>query len=122
MWSNQAMGCTHGNPRAISPHALGLGFSGAPTHVALCCEVGRGIAKVEVRFEDGDQAELTPKRGYLLWPIPSRHYPVGTRLVELVGFDAEGQQVASRRMPSDARGLYPCTEPKDYGYGVSMCP
>jgi hypothetical protein len=122
MWSNQAMGCTHGNPRAIPPHALGLGFSGAATHVALCCEVGRGIAKVEVRFEDGDQAELMPKRGYLLWPIPSRHYPVGTRLVELVGFDAEGQQVASRRMPSDARGLYPCTKPKDYGYGVSMCP
>ena len=122
-WSNQAMGCTHGNPRAIPrPHALDLGFSGGGTHVALCCDVGRDVARVEVRFEDGDRAELTPRRGYLLWPIPSRHYPVDTRLVELVGFDAQGHQVASRMMPSDARGLYPCTKPKDYGYGVSMCP
>ena len=122
-WSNQAMGCTHGNPRAIPrPRALDLGFSGGGTHVALCCTVGRDVARVEVRFEDGDRAELTPMRSYLLWPIPSRHYPVGTRLVEMVGFDAQGHQVASRRMPTDQRGLYPCAKPKDYGYGVSMCP
>jgi hypothetical protein len=122
-WSNQTMGCTHGIPRAVLPaHALGLSFSGAATHVTLCCTVGRDVAKVEARFADGDRAELTPTRGYLLWPIPARHYPVGTRLVELVGFDAQGHQVASRRMPSDTRGLYPCTKPKDYGYGVSMCP
>jgi hypothetical protein len=122
-WSNQALGCTHDNPRAIPlPDALDLGFSGGGTHVTLCCTVGRDVAKVEVRFEDGGRAELTPRRGYLLWPIPSRHYPVGTRLVELVGFDAQGHQVASRRISSDQRGLYPCAKPKDYGYGVSMCP
>lgn len=122
-WFNQGLGCTHGNSRAVPPpHALSLGFSGAATHVTLDGTVGRDVAKVEARFEDGDRAELTPKRGYLLWPVPSRHYPVGTRLVELVGFDAQGRQIASRKMPSDARGLYPCTKPKDYGYGVSMCP
>ena len=101
---------------------VGSGFSGGGTHVALCCTVGRDVARVEVRFEDGDRAELTPMRSYLLWPIPSRHYPVGTRLVEMVGFDAQGHQVGSRQMPTDQRGLYPCTKPKDYGYGVSMCP
>jgi hypothetical protein len=122
VWFNQGLGCTHGNSRSVPPHALGLGFSGAATHVTLDGTVGRDVAKVEARFEDGDRAELTPRRGYLLWPVPSRHYPVGTRLVELVGFDAQGRQVASRKMPSDARGLYPCTKPKDYGYGVSMCP
>jgi len=122
-WFNQGMGCTHGNPRAVpSPDALWLGFSGAATHVTLNGTVGSDVAKVEARFEDGDRVELTPKRGYLLWPVPARHYPVGTRLVELLGLDAEGQQVASRKMPSDSRGLYPCTKPKDYGYGVSMCP
>ena len=122
-WFNQGMGCTHDNPRANPrPQALDLGFSGAPTHVTICCDVGRDVAKVEVRFEDGDRAELTPQRGYLLWPIPARHYPVGTRLVELLGFDDRGHKIASRKMPTDQRGLYPCTKPKDYGYGVSMCP
>jgi hypothetical protein len=122
-WFNQGTGCTHDNPRAIpQPRALVLGLSAAATHVALAGEVGRDIAKVEVRFEDGDQIELTPKRGYLLWPIPSRHYPVGTRLVELIGLDAQGQQIASLKMSSDQRGTYPCSKPKDYGYGVTMCP
>ena len=122
MWSNQIGGCTHGNQRALPQHALALGFSGGPTHVTLCCEVGRDVARVEARFQDGDRSELTPRRSYVLWPIPSRHYPVGTRLVELVGFDAQGHQVGNRRMPTDQSGLYPCAKPKDYGYGVSMCP
>jgi hypothetical protein len=120
-WSNQMMGCTHG-PRRLPEGVEGLGFSGGGTHVALCCTVGPEVAKVEARFADGDRAELTPRRNYLLWPIPSRHYPVSTRIVELVGFDAQGHQIASRKVPSDQRGLYPCAKPKDYGYGFTTCP
>jgi hypothetical protein len=56
--------------------------------------VGEGIVKVEARFEDGDKVELTPKEGFLIWPIPSRHYPSGHRLEELVGYEADGQVVA----------------------------
>ena len=122
-WFNQGTGCTHGNPRAIpGPRTLALGLSSGATHVALAGEVGRDVAKVEARFEDGDRVQLTPKQGYLLWPVPSRHYPVGTRLVEIVGLDAQGQQIASQRLSSDQRGVYPCAKPKDYGYGISMCP
>ena len=120
-WTNQAFGCLPVSTPADQP-VLPLGFSGAATHVTLCCTVGPSVARVEAVFQNGDRTELTPKEGYLIWPVPSRHYPVDTRLVELVGFDAQGRQVASRKMPSDARGLYPCTKPKDYGYGVSMCP
>jgi hypothetical protein len=120
-WSNQAMGCTHG-PRRLAEGVEGVGFSGGGTHVTLCCTVGPEVARVEARFADGDRAELTPKRSYLLWPIPSRHFAVGTRIVELVGFDAEGNQISSRKMPSDQRGLYPCAKPKDYGYGYTTCP
>jgi hypothetical protein len=122
-WFNQGMGCTHGNPRAVPPpRALDLGLSSGGTHITLAGEVGHDVATVQVRFADGDRAELTPRRGYLLWPLPSRHYAVGTRLVELIGLDAQGQQVASRKMSSDQRGVYPCAKPRDYGYGVSMCP
>jgi hypothetical protein len=122
-WFNQGMGCTHDDPRATpQPRALALGMSSGSTHVVVDGEVGRDVAKVEVRFEDGDRVQLTPKQGYLLWPIPSAHYPVGTRLVEMIGLDAQGQQVASLKMSSDQRGVYACANPKDYGYGVSMCP
>jgi hypothetical protein len=121
-WTNQASGCPPpGSERHDSP-PLALGFSGAATHVTLCCTVGRQIARVEARFQDGGRVELTPKEGYLVWPVPSRHYARGHRLEELVGFDASGRQIATQQMKPDAAGLYPCSEPKDYGYGVSMCP
>ncbi|MDQ2980897.1 MAG: hypothetical protein M3R26_01040 [Actinomycetota bacterium] len=122
-WSNQASGCPHGREDAeVAQPALALSFSGAATHVALCCTVGPRVDRVEARFQDGDRAELTPRQGYLIWPIPSQHYPPGQRLDRLIAFDATGRQIASQKMPADQRGLYPCAKPEDYGYGVSMCP
>jgi hypothetical protein len=122
-WTNQAMGCSHGAERPLGPErSLGLSFSGGGTHVALCCTVGPLVDRVEARFEDGDRIELAPREGYLVWPIPSRHFSLGHRIESLVAFDAVGHQIASQKMPADQRGLYPCAEPKDYGYGTSMCP
>jgi hypothetical protein len=69
--------------------------------------VGEGIVKVEARFEDGDKVELTPKEGFLIWPIPSRHYPSGHRLEELVGFDSGGQVVARQSVNTIEIGFYP---------------
>jgi hypothetical protein len=123
MWANQALGCSQGAEGGNqSEPALGLGFSGAATHVTLCCTVGPQVARVEARFEDGDSVELFPKQGYLVWPIPSRHYPLGHRLDRLIGFDSDGHEIANRPIVGDQRGLYPCAHPKNYGYGVSMCP
>ena len=122
MWTNQASGCTRPGEESEEP-TIGLGFSGAPTHVTLCCTVSRDVARVEARFEDGDRTDLPPpKEGYLVWPIPSRHYPRGHRLEELVAFDSAGRQIANQRENTDAAGLYPCSKPKSLGYGVSMCP
>ncbi len=121
MWTNQAFGCTRPGEESKEP-TIGLGFSGAATHVTLCCTVSRDVARVEARFEDGDRVELTPKEGYLVWPVPSRHYPRGHRLEELVAFGSAGREIASRRENTDAAGLYPCSKPKRLGYGVSMCP
>jgi hypothetical protein len=121
-WTNQAGGCPRPGSERHEPPPLALGFSGATTHVTLCCTVGSHVARVEARFQDGDRVELEPKEGYLVWPVPSRHYPRGHRLEELVAFDASGRQIATQQMKPDAAGLYPCSKPKDYGYGVSMCP
>jgi hypothetical protein len=122
-WTNQALGCPQddGQVQPKQP-VLALGFSGGGTHVTLCCTVGPLVDRVEARFHDGDAVSLTPREGYLVWPIPSRHFPIGHRLERLIAFDAAGGRIASQEMPADQRGLYPCAEPKDYGYGVSMCP
>jgi hypothetical protein len=40
----------------------------------------------------------------------------------LVGYNAVGRQVSTRRITGSQRGLYPCTKPKNYGFGVTMCP
>ena len=120
-WTNQANGCPRPGGESPAQPPLGLGFSGG-THVTLCCTVGRDVARVEARFEDGDRVELAPKEGYLVWPVPSRHYPRGHRLVELVALDSSGRQIATQPVKTDTAGLYPCSAPKKLGYGVSMCP
>lgn len=120
-WTTQSGNCSPPGQVEKTP-TLALGFQGGGTHVNLGDRVGEGVAKVEARFEDGDTVELTPKEGYLIWPIPSRHYPLGHRLEELVAFDAGGQAIARQSVSTTERALYPCEKPKDYGYGVQMCP
>jgi hypothetical protein len=123
-WTNQASGCTHaGDPvHGTIPPLATLGFQAGGKHVNLCCSVSTKIVRVEARFADGDRAELTPKDGYLVWPIPAHHYPLGHRLTKLIGYDNAGRMIATRQITDSQRGLYPCTKPKNYGYGVSMCP
>ena len=120
VWTNQSSIC-HELGQIEDPFSLGLGNAG--THVTLGGDrVGANVARVEARFQDGDRVELVPREGYLIWPIPSRHYPLGHRLEELVAFDAGGTAVARQRVSTTENGLYPCEKPKDLGYGVSACP
>jgi hypothetical protein len=96
-----------------------LGFSGT----RLCCLVAKRIARVEARIQDGARISLHPREGYLLWPIPASHWPLGHRIVALVGYDAAGRAVTRSKLPSptDQRGIYPCKEPKNLGFGVKEC-
>jgi hypothetical protein len=96
-----------------------LGFNGA----RLCCIVANRIVRVEARFQDGDRVSLYPKQGFLVWPIPESHWPLGHRIVALVGYDADGHAVARSKLPApaDQRGIYPCKKPKSLGYGVKEC-
>lgn len=121
-WSNQTSYCSRPGVKAPPSPALDLGFAGGATHVSLCCTVREDIARVEARFEDGDRIELAPKEGYLVWPIPARHYPRGHRLEQLVAYDASGREIASHAYNTHEAGMYPCKKPKDVGYGSSICP
>lgn len=117
--TNNSSGCRQASlPRGFQ---VALGF-GAGDY--LCCLVARRVVRVDARFQDGDRVALYPKDGYLVWPIPREHWPLGHRLVALVGYDAAGRTVGRAQVPApvDQRGIYPCTKPKNLGYGVSMCP
>ena len=129
MWSSQASGCGRagGRPRELPAGVvyrptLALGLQGGGTHVNVFGSVGPRVARIEARFQDGDRIELRPRGGYLIWPIPSRHYPRGSRLYELVAFDASGQVVARQGMHPNSPSIYPCAKPKQYPYGLTMCP
>ncbi|HZP73915.1 MAG TPA: hypothetical protein VFA97_11125 [Gaiellaceae bacterium] len=118
--TNTGSGCSFTAPKGSKPLPLiMLGFNGD----RLCCSVSTRVARVEARFQDGDRISLYPKEGYLVWPIPAEHYALGHRLVALVGYDAAGRAIARGRVPkpADQRGIYPCKQPKNLGYGVKEC-
>jgi hypothetical protein len=115
--TNSSEGC----PPATLPRRflIELGFNGD----TLCCLVANRIARVEARFQDGARSSLYPKHGFLIWPIPEAHWPLGHRIVALVGYDASGRAIARGKLaaPADQRGIYPCKKPKNLGYGVKEC-
>jgi hypothetical protein len=123
-WTNRASGCSSRTQPLHRPPAppLWLSVERGPGYVTLCCAVAADITRVRAHFQDGDQIDLRTKDGYLLWPIPARHYRPGHRLDALVGYSAPGTEIAVRVVPTDVRALYPCSKPKNYGYGVVMCP
>lgn len=120
VWGTWSSGCFDSSQVEKDPD-LALGFQGG-SHVTIGDRVGANVARVEARFEDGDRIELVPKEGYLIWPIPSRHYPRGQRLKELVAFDTDDHVLARQRVSTTENGLYPCEKPKDLGYGQHACP
>jgi len=122
-WTEPASGCSSpGHPLPSLESTLRLTIERHGRHVDLCCLVATNIARVIPHFQDGEQVELTPKDGYLLWPIPARHYPQGHRLDQLDAYDASGSLIEAHPVRTDVRALYPCSKPKNYGYGLTMCP
>lgn len=115
--TNSSSGC---RPTSLPKRfQMELGFNGD----RLCCIVANRIVHVEARFQDGSRISLYPKQGFLVWPIPEAHWPLGHRIVALVGYDASGRAVARTKLaaPADQRGIYPCKKPKNLGYGVKEC-
>jgi hypothetical protein len=136
-WTNRGSGCTEvrgrlpkiapdffkGHPDRLREKAvLGLGFEGGNPTV-ICCQVTANVARVELRYQDGDRAELTPKKTFLLIVIPSSHYALGHRVKEIVAYDAAGKMIGERSIGNQA-GVYPCAkaQEKKLGYGVTECP
>lgn len=119
-WWNRGSGCDRGRRLELPPLA-GLGLSGGAV-VTLCCDAGRGVTGVELRFQDGDRIRLGVREGLLVALLPARHYARGKRLSRLVGYDRDGRAIASRKIDPSSPGIYPCRKPKKLPYGVKICP
>jgi hypothetical protein len=110
----------------VSPQfpATPLSVQGGGKTVIVCCTVAESVAKVELRFQDGDRIEVEPVDGFLLYAIPSEHYPQGKRLEAIVSRDASGREVERVKVKADNPGVYPCkrSEELEFGYGQTICP
>jgi hypothetical protein len=101
-----------------------LSVQGGGKTAFVCCTVEESVTTVELLFQDGDRIKLEPVDGFLLYAIPSKHYPRGRRLEAIVSSDASGREVDRVQVKPDNPGLYPCTkdEELDLGYGQTICP
>ncbi|MCW2977262.1 MAG: hypothetical protein JWM06_2543 [Actinomycetia bacterium] len=101
---------------------LSVGGTGQHAGALLRGEVARSVARVELRYEDGARQVVTPKDGWVLLQIGSRHSRPGHRLVRAIGFDRTGHAVGGSSFNPATPDVYPCLRLKNYGYGVMRCP
>jgi hypothetical protein len=78
-------------------------------------QVGGGVATLELHYRDGDVQRLQAVDGFVLGEVPSRHWPRGHCLYELVALDAEGKEISRRSFGTETPGTYPCAEPVEPG-------
>jgi hypothetical protein len=80
------------------------------------------VRRVELRFQDGTKQVTVPQEGFVLYPVPPRHYPAGRRLVSGLLRDGGGHVVRRISFDPTTRDLYPCDNPRDLGLGPPVCP
>ncbi len=96
-----AGGCNP-DPRDRSPAALDVApglwnetEDGKPV-VLLQGSVGRDIARLDVRYQDGDTTRIPIHEGFVLFEVPRPNYGEGHLPATLIGRDASGAVIARR--------------------------
>jgi len=115
-------GCS---PNNVDREPLAVGQSqGAGVVLLWGGPVRKDVARIEVRFEDGDRAAVPVVEGMVLYEIPPEHFPRGHRPELLIARNADGKELARRRQETNAYGAYPCVKPVEIpkGFGERACP
>ena len=76
----------HGYP--FAPFALR--FASTPDDVVLAGSVAEHVARVVVRYADGDLATVRPRDGFVLYLVPAAHLTAGHEATKIVGEDQTG--------------------------------
>lgn len=114
-------GCGTGNANMPT---IGAGILGGSDPVLLAGIASDDVARLELRFQDGDRIEVPAVEGFVLAELPRRHWAPGHRLDLIVAYDAGGTEVGRKPWDSSTHGVYPCAKEDelDLGLGVTTCP
>jgi hypothetical protein len=75
-------------------------FGGAPGGIQLLVgRVGAGIDRLQLRYQDGRVVDVPLQEGWALYEVVPADYAEGRRPEELVGLDAAGDEIATKRLP-----------------------
>lgn len=99
-----------------------LGGGTAGQEAVLYGEVAKSVRAVELIFQRGARQTVRPRSGLVLVKINLAHSRLNSRLVRVLGLDGSGRVVGVEHYDPATPGVYPCSKPKDYGYGVTRCP
>jgi hypothetical protein len=99
-------GCSVARPSADEIGVAAMNFGGAPGGTLLLVgPVGSDIASLQLRYEDGRVVAVPLHEGWALYEVERADYAEGRRPEVLVGRDAAGRAVVSKRLPwSSANG------------------
>jgi hypothetical protein len=112
-------GCSE--KQVLQPFGLGLS-QGKDVVLLWGGPLRQDIRSVEIRYEDGERADVKAIEGMVLYDIPAAHFPRGHRPFLLLARDAEGREVARQTIPTKNPGSYPCKTPVPIGPGAKACP
>lgn len=110
--------------RAVSVPAIGAGILGGADPVLLTGLVSEDVARLELRFQDGDRIEAPAVDGFVLVELPRRHWAPGHRLEVIVAVGSSGTELVRKPWDPATHGTYPCArkDELDLGLGVTTCP
>jgi hypothetical protein len=117
---NRGYGCP---PRGWEQEeTMSSSISGGGPAVLFFARVVRGVAAVELRYEDGTRERHEPVEGFVLHEVRLSHHRIGHRLAEASALSPEGRVLVRQAFDARQPGAYPCEKPVDIGKGVKACP
>jgi hypothetical protein len=97
--TNRACGLPAPEPDEIGTSAWQFG-GGPPDGIQLLVgRVGAGIDRLRLRYQDGRLVDVPLHERWALYEVVPADYAEGRRPEQLVGLDAAGNQIATKRLP-----------------------
>jgi hypothetical protein len=98
-------GCSNPQPQPGEIGVDAMNFGGAPGGVLLLVgRVGSEISTLELNYQDGRTVTVPLNDGWALYEVVRADYAEGRRPQVLIGRDASGNEIASKRLPWAAGG------------------
>jgi hypothetical protein len=93
-------GCSNPQPQPGDIGVDAMNFGGAPGGVLLLVgRVGTKISALELNYQDGRTVNVPLNDGWALYEVVRADYAEGRRPQVLIGRDASGNEIASKRLP-----------------------